>query len=152
MKTKNFSIIVFTLVFFVGVLSVYPAQKQTDKAVEGKTIPNLGGKVVIEPSADCYVSDLILDNNSTNHKKSFEHNLGVVPKTVTVYFTSGHGDYYPLMQRWKDATYNPVTIEVTGTHIILNIYSSGSLFGAWNADNGQWTYWKEGYWLVAACK
>ena len=133
MKTKNFSIIVFTLVFFVGVLSVYPAQKQTDKAVEDKTIPNLGGELVKKPSADCYVSDLEnqkLDNNSTRHQKSFTHNLGVVPKIVNVYFTPDKVDFYPLMQRWRNATYGPLTIKVTDTQIILNINSYGSLFGA----------------------
>jgi tetratricopeptide (TPR) repeat protein len=91
------------------------------------------------------------DNRSTNHRTVFTHDLGIVPSRVTILFspTAPHRTVYPLLWSWT-ATFsgNPVTVELSATQLVLDIWSGAPLHGIWRGDLGQWTYYDSGYWRV----
>ncbi|HEV2846594.1 MAG TPA: hypothetical protein VG477_17200 [Thermoanaerobaculia bacterium] len=97
-----------------------------------------------------YISPWTPDSNASNHLTVFQHGLGVIPQSVLVLFSPDGDTVYPVMWPWDYNAGNPVTISMTSTNVILNIYSSTALHGAWSAATTQWTHYNNGYWKVIA--
>ena len=105
---------------------------------------------VVELKPD-YDSGWVADNRSRNHRTVFTHGLGVVPSRVTILFspTAPHKTVYPLLWSWtEELSGNPVTVELSTTQLVLNIWSGGPLHGVWSGDTEQWTEYDSGYWRV----
>jgi hypothetical protein len=96
-----------------------------------------------------YISRWTDDSNSSNHQTVFPHRLGVIPQSILVLFSPDQVTVYPVIWSWDYNSGSPVTISMTSTNVILNIYSGTALHGTWDAAKG-WTHYTSGYWKVIA--
>ncbi|MEM8934095.1 MAG: hypothetical protein AAGE94_23080 [Acidobacteriota bacterium] len=98
-----------------------------------------------------YDSGWELADNSTPHNVVFEHEMGVTPSAIEIYFSADKQTVYPLTWRWGDAAGNPVTISATDKTIVLAIFAGAPLHGVWTPSAG-WTKYNQGYFRVFASK
>jgi len=79
------------------------------------------------------------------------HNLGVLPSLLTLWFSPDGGLHaYPVQWRWDIGNNgNPVTIEVTDRQILLHESKDHYVHGVWLPERG-WCHYTRGYWRVFA--
>jgi hypothetical protein len=91
-------------------------------------------------------------NNHSNNYATFDHDLGVIPSDLTIYFSVDQETAYPLTWSWSSSSSgNPVTILANDQVVQLAIYAGSPLHGVWNPNTG-WTYFTQGYFRVFASK
>lgn len=98
-----------------------------------------------------YDSKWVPDNIKTSHPTVFQHNFNQYPSLITIYFSPKdppRGAIYPLMWSWSEARgINPVTVEVDGNKLVLNIVNNKPLHSVWSARTG-WVPYNNGFWRV----
>ena len=95
-----------------------------------------------------YDSGWIGDDHQKDHPKIFEHNLKRLPALVMLFFSPDGGTTeFPVNLERTQTHGNPVSTEVTSTHVTLFIWSGDPLHQTWRHDKG-WTSYDTGYWRV----
>jgi|GEM_PF-6715885 len=105
----------------------------------------------IGTSAD-YDSGWVHDQKQqTNWSVAVNHNLGVLPSLLTLWFSPDGGlRAYPVQWPWSSTeSGNPVTIEITDQQIILHEHFGTHLHGTWSPAT-DWKFYDEGYWRIFA--
>lgn len=98
-----------------------------------------------------YDSGWMSDSNVSNHETTFQHNLGVFPTRITVWFAANDTPItvYPIIWSWDGtASGNPVTIEMSTTQVIFNIWDGAPLHGVWDGLSATWLKFDAGFWRV----
>ena len=102
----------------------------------------------------CDESGWLFDDNSSDHTTSWRHNLGVVPRSVEVLFTTDPGQRRVAAVNWSwrhDLSGNPVSIEMSRRAVFLHISKNSPLHGVWRPEGG-WQRHSEGYWKIIVYK
>lgn len=95
------------------------------------------------PFSGCADSGWLPASSASSNTLSFDHELGVEPSQVSVFFRHSLQDpeLYSVTRSWAQADNgNPVTIVVTRRAVRLNIVGGMPLHGTWSPGGG----WKKG--------
>jgi hypothetical protein len=105
------------------------------------------------PGWNCHVSDWVPVDNSASRTVRIAHDLGVLPKELTVWFSpSATGENARLVTwSWSNGNSgNPVAIGADERAIRIEIFANASIAGDWNASTGAWTLHDRGYFRTVA--
>jgi len=100
-----------------------------------------------------YDSGWISDNNSSDHEKSFEHHLGVVPSRITVYFSADQLlAFVATSNTSSQLSFNPEGVCCDDKYVRMWITERANLFDTIDFINniGHWVGRTRGYWRVFA--
>ncbi|MCQ9207924.1 MAG: hypothetical protein NG712_00880 [Omnitrophica bacterium] len=98
-----------------------------------------------------YDSGWVADNRNTSHTTTYNHNLGVLPSKISIWFspTNPPTRIYPLV--WPHTAENPVSTDMDENQFRMHIYGPYSLHKSWVTPD-TWTNYDSGFYRVRIWK
>lgn len=106
-------------------------------------------------STVCFDSGWQPVSNKASTTYFFRHNLGAVPREVTLWFspTKEGARAFPALWKFPAAeSGNPITIEARSDAVYVNVWKGLPIHGVYDGTQERWTTYTDGFYRIVAVK
>lgn len=106
-------------------------------------------------STTCFDSGWQPVSNKASTTYFFRHNLGAVPREVTLWFSPTKDGARAFPALWKFPSVesgNPITIEARADAVYVNVWKGLPIHGVYDGTQERWTTYTDGFYRIVAVK